>query len=214
MGPSGGGKSTIIKLLQRFYLPDSGSVRIGGRDVGEYEPQWLRKTLAMVSQEPVLFSRSVRSNVIYGMEQEDGFDTPPSQNQIEQACQLANAHDFIMSLPNGYDTHTGERGVQLSVGQKQRLAIARALIRDPCILLLDEATSALDAESEAVVQEALDRGMRGRTVVVVAHRLSTIRKADRIIVIQQGSIVEEGSHEKLMAEQGVYASLVRRQVQA
>ena len=214
VGPSGGGKSSIVKLLERQYLPSTGSVLIDGRDLGTFDPSWLRRKMALVSQEPVLYARSIRRNIIYGMEVEDGLaeHEVPTQEMIENAARRANAHEFIMALPEGYDTESGERGVQLSGGQKQRLAIARALVRDPVVLLLDEATSALDSDSEAIVQEALDRTMVGRTVLVIAHRLSTVQDADRIIVIQKGSIVETGTHDELLDRQGAYANLVRRQL--
>ena len=214
VGPSGGGKSSIVKLLERQYLPASGSILVDGRDLGMYHPGWLRQQMALVSQEPVLYARSIKRNIIYGLEEEDGISAEniPTQEEIEQAARLANAHEFILALPNGYDTDCGERGVQLSGGQKQRIAIARALVRKPSILLLDEATSALDADSEAVVQEALDRTMVGRTVLVIAHRLSTVQDADRIIVIQKGAVIEAGTHEQLVEKQGAYANLVRRQL--
>jgi len=214
VGPSGGGKSSVVKLLERFYLPNSGTVLIDGRDVGTYENGWLRRHIALVSQEPVLYARSIKRNILYGMEVEDGVpeDQVPTQEDIEAAARLANAHDFISALPQGYETDAGERGVQLSGGQKQRLAIARALVRRPAVLLLDEATSALDADSEAVVQEALDRTMSGRTVLVIAHRLSTVQGASRIVVVQGRGVAEAGTHEDLLERNGVYASLVRRQL--
>lgn len=214
VGPSGGGKSSIVKLLERQYLPSSGAVLVDGRDLGSYQPGWLKRKMALVSQEPVLYARSIKRNIIYGMETEDGVPESevPTQNEIEEAARLANAHDFICALPEQYDTECGERGVQLSGGQKQRLAIARALVRKPSVLLLDEATSALDADSEAVVQEALDRTMVGRTVLVIAHRLSTVQGADRIVVIKKGTVVEMGTHEDLLERQGAYALLVKRQM--
>ncbi|WIA09667.1 hypothetical protein OEZ85_009053 [Tetradesmus obliquus] len=193
VGPSGGGKTTIIKLLQRFYLPSSGLVLVDGRDIGLYDPKWLRRHVALVSQEPVLFARSVARNIMYGLEREDGCADAPTQEAVEEAARQANAHDFISAFPEGYQTGCGEKGVVLSGGQKQRIAIARALVRQPQVLLLDEATSALDTESEAVVQEALNRLMAGRTVVVVAHRLSTIRDAHRICVVSQGQHFAEPS---------------------
>jgi len=214
VGPSGGGKSSIVKLLERFYLPTAGAVTIDGHDIGSFDAKWLRRRVAIVSQEPVLYARSIRRNIIYGLEAEDGVPVEeiPTQQDIEDAAKLANAHDFIMSLPKGYDTDAGERGVQLSGGQKQRLAIARALVRRPAVLLLDEATSALDADSEAVVQEALDRTMAGRTVLVIAHRLSTVQDADRIVVVQGGQVVESGTHDGLLERNGAYSALVRRQL--
>lgn len=214
VGPSGGGKSSIVKLLERQYLPTSGSILFDGRDIGMYEKRWLRRKIGLVGQEPILFARSIKRNIIYGMEADDGLplDKIPTQEQIEEAATLANAHDFITSLPEGYDTECGERGVQLSGGQKQRLAIARALVRKPSILLLDEATSALDADSEHIVQEALEHCMVGRTVLVIAHRLSTIQNADRICVVRKGTIVEMGTHEELLQKEGVYEKLVKRQL--
>lgn len=214
VGPSGGGKSSVVKLLQRLYLPSEGSVLIDGRDVGVYDPSWLRRRVALVSQEPVLYARSVRRNIMYGLEEEDGVppDQVPTQHDIEEAAKLANAHEFVTALPLGYDTECGERGVQLSGGQKQRLAIARALVRRPSVLLLDEATSALDADSEALVQEALERTMLGRTVLVIAHRLSTVQGASRIVMVAGGTVVETGTHQELLDRGGAYATLVRRQL--
>ncbi|KAG2435284.1 hypothetical protein HXX76_007360 [Chlamydomonas incerta] len=213
VGASGGGKSSIVKLLERFYLPAAGRILIDGHDLGELEPKWLRRQVALVSQEPVLYARSIRRNIIFGLEKEDGAAAPPSEEEIIEAAKQANAHDFITHFPEGYDTCCGEKGVALSGGQKQRIAIARALVRRPRVLLLDEATSALDADSEAVVQEALDRVMAGRTVLVIAHRLSTIQNADRIYVIGKGAVQEVGTHDELLAAGGVYAQLVRRQLQ-
>lgn len=214
VGPSGGGKSSIVKLVERFYVPDQGRVLIDDRPVGDYDRKWLKQRVALVSQEPVLYARSIRRNILYGLEEEDGLppDEVPTQEDVEQAARLANAHDFICSLPEGYETECGEKGVQLSGGQKQRIAIARALVRRPSVLLLDEATSALDADSEAVVQEALDRTMKSRTVLVIAHRLSTVQDAHRIVVIQHGQVAEQGTHDELLEAGGVYASLVRRQL--
>ena len=213
VGPSGGGKSSIVKLVERFYLPTSGVVLIDGRDVGSYESGWLRRHVALVSQEPVLYARSIKRNIIYGLEAEDGVpeNEQPSQSDIEDAAKLANAHEFIMQLPQGYDTEI-MGAPSLSGGQKQRLAIARALVRKPAVLLLDEATSALDADSEAVVQEALDRTMAGRTVLVIAHRLSTVQNASRIVVVQGGHVAEMGTHDELLDRGGAYAALVRRQL--
>lgn len=202
VGESGSGKSTVISLLQRFYDPEGGKVTVDGFDVREFQLKWLRRQMGLVSQEPVLFNTSIRENILYGNE-------GASESEIESAAKNANAHTFISSLPEGYNTVVGERGVQLSGGQKQRIAIARAVARSPSILLLDEATSALDAESERVVQEALEKAMVGRTTIVVAHRLSTIRKADIIAVVQNGAIVEKGRHEELMRiSGGAYAALV------
>lgn len=203
VGESGSGKSTVISLIERFYDPDSGKVLLDQVDVRILKLSWLRQQMGLVSQEPVLFNETIRSNIAYG---KTGGAT---EEEIISAAQAANAHNFISSLPQGYETSVGERGVQLSGGQKQRIAIARAILKDPKILLLDEATSALDAESERVVQDALDRVMVNRTTVVVAHRLTTIKNADVIAVVKNGVIAEKGRHETLMKiSGGAYASLV------
>ncbi|XP_062617340.1 ATP-dependent translocase ABCB1-like isoform X1 [Saccostrea cucullata] len=204
VGSSGCGKSTIIQLLQRFYDPEEGEVALDGKNIRSLNTKWLRQQIGVVSQEPVLFATTIAENIRYGKE---GI----SQQEIEAASKMANAHDFIMKLPNKYETLVGERGAQMSGGQKQRIAIARALVRDPKILLLDEATSALDTESESVVQEALDKARAGRTTVVVAHRLSTIKTADKIAGFQEGVIVENGTHDELMKKGGVYFTLVTNQ---
>ncbi|KAK9845905.1 hypothetical protein WJX81_005691 [Elliptochloris bilobata] len=214
VGPSGGGKSSIVKLVERFYLPSNGLVLLDGRDVGVYDPHWLRRRVALVSQEPVLYARSVRRNILYGLEEDDG-EAPgsvPSPDEVEQAARLANAHSFISDWPQGYETDCGEKGTTISGGQRQRLAIARALVRRPSVLLLDEATSALDADSEAVVQEALDRLMKEHTVLVIAHRLSTVMNADRIVVVAEGAVQAVGTHEALLEAGGLYANLVRKQL--
>ncbi|KAK4802353.1 hypothetical protein SAY86_000556 [Trapa natans] len=203
VGESGSGKSTVISLIERFYDPDSGRVLLDRTPLQRLKLSWLRQQMGLVSQEPILFNETIRANIAYG--KEDGV----SEEEIVAAAKLSNAHSFISSLPQGYDTAVGERGVQLSGGQKQRIAIARAILKDPRILLLDEATSALDAESERVVQDALDRVMVDRTTVVVAHRLATIRNADVIAVVKNGEVAEQGSHEVLMKiTEGAYASLV------
>ncbi|EEC79641.1 hypothetical protein OsI_20863 [Oryza sativa Indica Group] len=203
VGESGCGKSTVIALLERFYDPDSGTVTLDGVDIKNLKVGFLRQQMGLVSQEPVLFNDTVRANIAYGKEGD------ATEEEIVAAARAANAHQFISALPGGYDTCAGERGVQLSGGQKQRVAIARAILKDPRILLLDEATSALDAESERAVQAALESVMVGRTTVVVAHRLSTIRGADVIAVLKDGEVVATGGHEELMAKKdGVYASLV------
>ncbi|PKA59129.1 ABC transporter B family member 9 [Apostasia shenzhenica] len=203
VGESGSGKSTVISLIERFYEPDSGTILIDGVEIQNLKISWLRQRMGLVSQEPVMFSGTIRSNIAYGKQGD------ASEDEIVAVAQAANAHRFVSSLPQGYDTSVGERGVQLSGGQKQRIAIARAMIRNPKILLLDEATSALDAESERVVQEALDRVMVGRTTISIAHRLSTIQGADIIAVVKNGVIAEQGRHEALMSIQdGAYASLV------
>lgn len=214
VGPSGSGKSSVMGLIQHLYEAARGSVLIDGNDVQELSPSWLSRHVAVVSQEPTLFAKSVARNIIYGME---GTPEEPSLEEIMHAAQLANAHEFIQKLPFGYDTDVGERGVQLSGGQKQRIAIARALVRHPKILLLDEATSALDAESEALVQEAIDEGEEESkmTVLIVAHRLSTVRNADTIFVIEEGKVVEEGNHHELLCNpDGAYSNLVHRQMKA
>ncbi|PSR89187.1 ABC transporter B family member 21 like [Actinidia chinensis var. chinensis] len=203
VGESGSGKSTVIALLQRFYDPDSGHISLDGIEIQRLQLKWLRQQMGLVSQEPVLFNDTIRANIAYGKEGD------ATEAEILAASEMANAHKFISGLHQGYDTMVGERGVQLSGGQKQRVAIARAIVKSPKILLLDEATSALDAESERVVQDALDRVIVNRTTVVVAHRLSTIKNADVIAVVKNGGIVEKGRHETLInMKDGVYASLV------
>ncbi len=204
VGPSGGGKSTVAALLSRFYDPLSGLVRLDGVDLRELEPSWLRRQIGMVAQEPVLFAMSLGDNIRYGRPE-------ATDAEVEAAAKAANAHDFIMALPEGYRTQVGERGVRLSGGQRQRIAIARALLKDPRVLVLDEATSALDAESEHLVQEALERLMKGRTVLVIAHRLSTVKNADRVVVVEGGKIAESGTHDELVAANGLYHRLVERQ---
>ncbi|MGI6544208.1 MAG: ABC transporter ATP-binding protein [Limnochordia bacterium] len=204
VGPSGAGKTTLVNLLPRFYDPDSGSVTIDGVDVRRMSLRSLRSLIGLVPQETALFGVSVAENIRYGR-------ADARMEDIIAAARLANAHDFITQLAQGYDTMVGERGVTLSGGQKQRLAIARAVLRDPRILILDEATSSLDTESEALVQEALERLMRNRTTFVIAHRLTTILHADRIVALQDGCIVEEGKHEELLAKQGVYYRLYEAQ---
>ncbi|CAF0839105.1 unnamed protein product [Adineta ricciae] len=205
VGSSGSGKSTCVQLLQRFYEISSGQILIDGIELNEYDLKWLRQQIGVVSQEPVLFHTTIRENIFFGADS-------ATDEEIHQAAKIANAHDFIMSLPDKYETQVGERGLALSGGQKQRIAIARALLRNPKILLLDEATSALDNESEAIVQDALDRAAQGRTTIVIAHRLSTIRHADHIIVLKNGEIVEEGNHESLIRAKSVYFELVQQQL--
>ncbi|KAL4617085.1 multidrug resistance protein 1-like, partial [Arapaima gigas] len=205
VGSSGCGKSTSVQLLQRFYDPQEGMVTIDGHDIRTLNVAYLRRMIGVVSQEPVLFATTIAENIRYGRED-------VTQQEIEIATREANAYDFIMQLPNKFETLVGDRGTQLSGGQKQRIAIARALVRNPKILLLDEATSALDAESETIVQVALDKVRQGRTTIVVAHRLSTIRNADVIAGFQNGEVVELGTHSELMARKGVYHSLVTMQV--
>ncbi len=207
VGPSGAGKTTIIQLILRFYDASAGSVRVDGLDVREVGLTELRQRMALVPQDPVIFATSVSDNIRYAK-------PDASDADIRRAAELAAADGFIRELDKGYETPLGERGVMLSGGQRQRIAIARAILKDAPILLLDEATSALDAESEAAVQTALDRLMEGRTSVVIAHRLATIRKANRILVLSNGQIVEEGSHDALMQQNGLYARLARLQFDA
>lgn len=204
VGPSGAGKSTVFNLLPRLYDVSSGAVRIDGVDVRDVTLESLRGAMALVSQEAALFNDTVRANIALGK-------PDATQSEIEAAARAAAAHDFVMSLPQGYDTIVGERGSALSGGERQRIALARAFLRDAPILLLDEATSALDAASEAKVQEALTRLSKGRTVLVIAHRLSTVSSADRIMVFDQGRVVETGSHDELMSQNGVYTKLHRLQ---
>ena len=204
VGPSGAGKSTVFSLILRFYDPQSGRIRVDGVDIRDTDPEGLRKRIAIVPQDTTIFAASVRDNIAFGR-------PDASQNDIERAAHDALASEFIDKLPGGYDATVGERGVTLSGGQRQRMAIARAILRDAPILLLDEATSALDAESETLVQTALERLMKGRTTLVIAHRLATVLKADRILVLDGGEIVEEGTHASLVAKGGIYARLARLQ---
>lgn len=204
VGSSGCGKSTVIQLIQRFYDPEGGKVRINNRHIKDYDLVWLRAKIGVVGQEPALFDTSIANNIRYG-------NLSASEEEIHEAAKKANAHEFISKLPHGYKTVIGERGAQLSGGQKQRIAIARALVRKPEILLLDEATSALDTTSEAEVQEALDAISGECTTIIVAHRLSTIRNATRIVVLSEGNVIEEGTHAKLMEIKGAYYKLVESQ---
>ncbi|KAL1914615.1 uncharacterized protein VTP21DRAFT_8146 [Calcarisporiella thermophila] len=206
VGASGGGKSTITHLIQRFYDPTSGNILLDGVDLRELDVTWLRRQIGVVGQEPVLFDDTIRNNIALGVPNYN-----PTQKEIEEACIMANCHDFISSLPHGYDTRVGELGSQLSGGQKQRIALARALIRNPAILLLDEATSALDTASEKLVQEALKSASKNRTTLIIAHRLSTVREADWIVVVENGKIVEQGTHAQLIANEGTYMAYVRKQ---
>ncbi|EAT86700.2 hypothetical protein SNOG_05636 [Parastagonospora nodorum SN15] len=213
VGASGSGKSTVVGLLERFYLPMEGQVFLDGKDITTLNLRWLRQHMAIVSQEPVLFSVTIFECIAHGLVNTEYAHASDEKKleMIEQAARTANAHDFISELPEGYQTKVGERGNLLSGGQKQRIAIARAIVSDPKILLLDEATAALDTKSESAVQEALDRASEGRTTIVIAHRLSTIKKADNIVVMAMGRIVEQGTHGDLIKQSGVYSSLVKAQ---
>ena len=205
VGGSGSGKSTLASLILRLYDADQGRITIDGYDIRKLNPSWLREQMGTVTQEPVLFSSSVRDNITYGATSET------TQEQVEAAAKEANAHDFIISFPEGYDTLVGERGVMLSGGQKQRVAIARAILKNPQILLLDEATSALDTASEHQVKLALDRVMKGRSVIMIAHRLSTIQNANQIVVLEDGKIVEKGTYNELLVlKDGRFRALVRK----
>ncbi|PTL76486.1 ABC transporter ATP-binding protein [Vitiosangium sp. GDMCC 1.1324] len=204
VGPSGAGKSTIAALLARMYDPQGGRVLLDGRELRSLDPEWLRQQVGTVAQEPMLFASSIADNIRYGR-------TDASDAEVEAAARAANAHEFISRFPEGYRTLVGERGVQLSGGQKQRIAIARAVLKNPRLLVLDEATSALDAESEHLVQEALERLMKGRTTLIIAHRLSTVIGADRVVVMEGGKVVQSGNHAALMGQEGLYRRLVERQ---
>ena len=200
VGPSGGGKTTITRLLLRFMDIQGGAIMIDGQDIRDIKQQDLRRAIAYVPQEPLLFHRSIKENIRYGK-------PAASDDEIIAVAKKAFAHDFIKVLPDGYDTLVGERGVKLSGGQRQRVAIARAMLSNAPILVLDEATSALDSESERVIQKALWELMKGKTAVVIAHRLSTIQRMDRIVVLDEGKIIEQGSHKALLKQGGLYAKL-------
>jgi ATP-binding cassette subfamily B protein len=215
VGFSGNGKSSIMSLILRFYEldlndSDAGEVLIDGVNIKDVNIQWLRRQIGYVPQEPVLFGMSIRDNIAFGM---DDYEKA-SDDDIVHAAKEANAHDFIVGFPEGYDTLVGERGVRLSAGQKQRIAIARALLRKPKVLLLDEATSALDSVSEKLVQEALERAMADKTVLVIAHRLSTVKSASKILVVEQGRIVECGTYSELLRNNGKFFHLVQNQVES
>jgi ATP-binding cassette subfamily B protein len=204
VGPSGGGKSTLFQLLLRYYDPQAGRILLDGVPLRDADPRAVRAHLALVSQDPVVFGASARDNIRFGR-------PGASDAEVEEAARQAVADEFIRVMPGGFDDMIGERGVTLSGGQRQRIAIARAILKDAPVLLLDEATSALDSESETLVQQALERLMQGRTTLVIAHRLSTVLAADRILVIDQGRIVEEGTHDTLVARGGLYARLAQLQ---
>jgi ABC-type branched-subunit amino acid transport system ATPase component len=205
VGQSGAGKSTIVQLLMRYYQIKEGGIRLDGKSIENIDIQHLRHNIGIVPQEVLLFGGSIEENIRYGKPE-------ATRAEIEEAAQKANAWEFISSFPEGLETRVGERGIKLSGGQRQRIAIARAILKDPAILVLDEATSSLDSESERLVQDALDKLMENRTTIIIAHRLATVRKADRIFVIQKGVITEEGSHLDLLDEEnGLYSRLVKMQ---
>uniref|UniRef100_A0AC11BB28 ATP binding cassette subfamily B member 9 n=1 Tax=Ovis aries TaxID=9940 RepID=A0AC11BB28_SHEEP len=205
VGPSGSGKSSCVNILENFYPLEGGQVLLDGKPIGAYDHKYLHRVISLVSQEPVLFARSITDNISYGL------PTVPFETVVE-AAQKANAHGFIMELQDGYNTETGEKGAQLSGGQKQRVAMARALVRNPPVLILDEATSALDAESEYLIQQAIHGNLQKHTVLIIAHRLSTVERAHLIVVLDKGRVVQQGTHQQLLAQGGLYARLVQRQM--
>ena len=204
IGPSGAGKTTLASLLPRFWDVDQGAIRLDGIDIRDLTLADLRHAIGIVPQEPALFSGTVRENIAYARPDASAAD-------VEAAAQVANAHEFIVQLPEQYETVVGERGVKLSGGQRQRIAIARAVLKDPAVLVLDEATSSLDNESERLVEMALERLLVGRTTLIIAHRLSTVQRADRLVVLDAGKIVEEGTHAELLRRGGIYARLFQMQ---
>jgi ATP-binding cassette, subfamily B, bacterial len=207
VGPSGSGKTTSVSLLFRFYDPVEGEIRIDDRPIRDLSLTTLRRNLALVPQEVLLFGGSIRENIAYGKPE-------ATNDEIVEAAKQANAHEFIIAQPEGYETLVGDRGTQLSGGQRQRIAIARAILADPAILILDEATSSLDAESERLVQDALDKLMENRTSIIIAHRLSTVRRCDQILVLSAGTVVERGTHDELVASKNsLYATLARLQLE-
>jgi ATP-binding cassette subfamily B protein len=204
VGPSGAGKSTLLQLLLRFYDPDNGVIRFDGVDIRKVDPQQLRQRIALVPQDPVIFGDDAWENIRYGLDSASTAD-------VRRAAEAAHAAEFLDQLPQGFESFLGERGIRLSGGQRQRIAIARAVLRDPAVLLLDEATSSLDAESERLVQEALEQLMQARTTLIIAHRLATVRKVDHILVMDRGRIVARGRHDELVAEHGLYSRLAALQ---
>lgn len=204
VGPSGGGKSTVAALISRFYDIESGQITLDDTPLADFQMDWLREHVAVVRQEPILFATTILDNIRYGR-------PSASTEEVIAAAKAANAHDFVSAFPEAYQTLVGERGVRLSGGQKQRIAIARAILKDPVLLILDEATSALDVESEHLVQEALERLMENRSSLVIAHRLSTIQHSDKVVVLSEGTVVEEGTHQDLLAQEGLYHRLVHKQ---
>jgi subfamily B ATP-binding cassette protein MsbA len=204
VGPSGGGKTTLVSLLPRFWDVTRGHVRLDGHDIRTLRLADLRGAIGVVPQEPALFSGTIRENIAYAR-------PGATEAEIVEAAKAAHAHEFVERLPQGYETLVGERGVKLSGGQRQRVAIARAILKDPAVLILDEATSNLDTESERLIEDALGRLLVGRTTLIIAHRLSTVRRADRLVALDRGRIVEEGSHAELLARGGLYARLYQRQ---
>lgn len=204
VGPSGAGKSTMADLIPRFYDVTSGSITLDGKDIRDYNQKDLISLMGIVTQEAILFNDTIYNNITFGMEN-------VTREEVENAARIANAEEFILAMEDGYDTNIGDRGAKLSGGQRQRIAIARAVLKNPPILILDEATSALDTESERLVQDALTKLMKNRTSIVIAHRLSTIQHADSIVVLQDGQIVEQGSHHQLLTNKGLYSHLCELQ---